>query len=156
MTESAQPSSVDSGAAAQPAAVAHARADKPERRWLAPLVCVALGASIVFLPLKWPCPVHAIAGVPCPTCGMTRSVRLILHGDLAGATAMHPLVWVVVPWLSLVFVLETIGYFKTGAWGGAKRMFPTSGTITLLIAALVFALWIARFAGAFGGPVPNT
>lgn len=124
-------------------------------RWVAPLVCVALGASIVFLPLKWPCPVHAIAGVPCPTCGMTRAVRLILHGDLAGANAMHPLVWVVVPWLSLVFVLETVGYLKTGAWGGAKRMFPRSGTITLAIAALVFVLWIARFMGAFGGPVPG-
>ena len=84
-------------------------------RWVAPLVCVALGASIVFLPMKWPCPVHVIAGVPCPTCGMTRATRLVLHGDLGAATAMHPLVWVVVPWLALLFVLETVGYLRNNA-----------------------------------------
>lgn len=29
-------------------------------------------------------------GVPCPNCGMTRSVLLSLHGDLASALAVNP------------------------------------------------------------------
>ena len=30
-------------------------------------------------------------GVPCPTCGSTRALALLLHGDVCGAFAMQPL-----------------------------------------------------------------
>ncbi len=36
------------------------------------------------------CSLKRYAGVPCPTCGMTRSVILTLHGDLGTAVRLNP------------------------------------------------------------------
>jgi hypothetical protein len=90
--------------------------------------------------------------VPCPTCGITRAVRLALHGDLAGATRLHPLMWLAVPVVMLFLSVELVGYARTGAWGASRRM-RFSSVLMVGTAALLFALWIARFAGMFGGPV---
>ena len=114
-----------------------------------------LGAAFAVLAIVavgWRCPVLLVAGVPCPTCGMTRAVRLALHGDLAGATHVHPLVWLAVPVVALFLGVELTGYARTGTWGASRRM-RFSNALMVGTAALLFALWIARFAGLFGGPV---
>jgi hypothetical protein len=38
------------------------------------------------------CPLHALTGVPCPTCGSTRAALALSHGDIAAALAFNPLV----------------------------------------------------------------
>jgi hypothetical protein len=77
-----------------------------------------------------------VLGIPCPTCGLTRAVRLALHGDLVGATRMHPLWFVLVPFVAY-----------------ALRRNP--GRIaSAAVLALLVTVWIARFCGAWGGPVP--
>ena len=35
------------------------------------------------------CPIRHLTGIPCPTCGMTRSFMAIAHGDLPQAVAYH-------------------------------------------------------------------
>jgi hypothetical protein len=49
-------------------------------------------ARVYFLghPLNWACSFHARFGLPCPTCGLTRSVILTLHGQVARAWRMAP------------------------------------------------------------------
>lgn len=37
------------------------------------------------------CGFRILTGMPCPSCGLTRSVTLTLHGDLRTALSMHPL-----------------------------------------------------------------
>jgi hypothetical protein len=37
------------------------------------------------------CPFKLITHLRCPLCGMTRATFHLLHGDLAGALAVHPL-----------------------------------------------------------------
>jgi len=113
---------------------------------------IAFVAVLAILAVGWRCPVLLVAGVPCPTCGMTRAVRLALHGDLAGATRLHPLMWIAVPVVTLFLGVEIVGYARTGAWGASRRM-RFSNALMIGTAALLFALWIARFAGMFGGPV---
>lgn len=48
------------------------------------------------------CTLKALTGIPCPTCGGTRAVELLVRLDLAGALAMNPLVTaavgLVIPW----------------------------------------------------------
>jgi hypothetical protein len=124
------------------------------RRWAAPSIYVAAAALVLFTPLKWPCPILTVFGVPCPACGMTRATRSALHGDFAHATAMHPLWWLVVPFVGAAFTIEMVGYLRTGRWGASARV-PRSGAILVAVCAIVFAVWIARFFGAFGGPVPT-
>ncbi len=112
----------------------------------------ALGAAATIVAVGWRCPVLLVAGVPCPTCGVTRALLLALHGDVAGATRMHPLMWLAVPVTLLFLGAELLGYARTRTWGGSRRI-PLSKVLMLGTAVLLFALWIARFAGYFGGPV---
>ena len=37
------------------------------------------------------CPFHSITGIPCLTCGMTRSFRHVVHGRFLEAFALNPL-----------------------------------------------------------------
>ena len=37
------------------------------------------------------CPLHALTGCPCPTCGATRCVRFALGGDFGAAFFINPL-----------------------------------------------------------------
>ena len=120
-----------------------------------PLVVAALGVLFISGALDriWMCPAKRLFGVPCPGCGMTRAVRLLLHGDVASATAMHPLVWLVVP-LGLAFaVLEVRAFRRAHVWGTTMEALPPKLALGGVVGALLL-LWIARFAGYFGGPVP--
>ncbi len=39
----------------------------------------------------WRCPIKLVTGLSCLGCGMTRSVLLVLSGDIQAAFRMHPL-----------------------------------------------------------------
>jgi len=51
--------------------------------WLAPAGVLDRGPVI--------CPFRRLTGLPCPTCGLTRSWRAALHGRLRESVALHPL-----------------------------------------------------------------
>jgi hypothetical protein len=64
-----------------------------------------LGVSLVSLCGVWmwlgplhlpapPCAFHHWTGLPCPTCGVTRCVREILHWDWLAAAGINPLAFV--------------------------------------------------------------
>jgi len=77
-----------------------------------PLALLA-GACI---PIAWVtggpqvCPFKLILGLPCPGCGMTRSVVTLLHGDLAASLYFHPL------GLPLVLFLAGLALIDSWAW----------------------------------------
>ena len=62
------------------------------------VVSFAAGAScFVWLAfgLPWPrCSFRQLTGLPCPTCGATRSALSLVHGDLAAAWHRNPLMFV--------------------------------------------------------------
>jgi hypothetical protein len=113
---------------------------------------VAVVAALAILWFGWRCPIELATGHPCPTCGITRATRLVLRGDFAGATRLHPLVWLAVPVVALFLSVELVGYVRTGTWGASRRM-KGGDALMLTTATLLFVLWLARFAGYFGGPV---
>ena len=116
------------------------------------VAAILVAVALVVIGVGWSCPIELVTGHPCPTCGITRATRLALHGDFAGATRMHPIVWLVVPVVSLLITAELVGYVRTGAWGASRRM-RGANALMIVTASLLFALWIARFLGFFGGPV---
>jgi len=80
----------------------------------------------------------------------------LAHGDLAGLLRFNPLA----PLMTLFVVLLSLqalgSVLTTGTFrrvGGGRVGLVVSRGI-LLVAALEVALWVARFAGLFGGPVP--
>jgi hypothetical protein len=121
---------------------------------------LALGIAAK-LPL---CPSAAVLGIPCPGCGLTRATLALLHGDLAAALRFHPLVFVLAPIYLGLLATVAIGYVRgapvwatVGAAPGQPRGLLFSKTVTRLVwvlVVLVFAVWILRFFGWFGGPVP--
>lgn len=50
------------------------------------------------------CLMHRLTGLPCPGCGLTRSITSIGHGELSQAAAYHPfglVIWVLLVSLTL-------------------------------------------------------
>jgi hypothetical protein len=51
------------------------------------------------------CPLRALTGIPCPMCGMTRSVTAAVHGDIGHSLSLTPFgIAAVVLALVLLFV----------------------------------------------------
>jgi len=117
------------------------------------LFAAGLAVFILFSPVPWPCPLRLTTGLPCPTCGMTRATRFALHGDFAAATRMHPLWFIVLPALAGIVIAEVVAFVRVGRWGVALENAWTRRIGGAVLAALI-VVWIARFCGAFGGPVP--
>jgi hypothetical protein len=65
-----------------------------------------LAASFLLPPLRpLPfdlCPLHRMIGIPCLTCGLTRSVCLFAHGDWSASLRMHPAGWLAFVALAVV------------------------------------------------------
>lgn len=92
------------------------------------------------------CPVRRATGRPCPGCGGTRSLVHLVHGDLRGAAAAHPLG----PVLGLLLL----------AWGAGGRrtadtpLDPGRWRMRPAVAAglLLWAVWaVSRAASAAAG-----
>jgi hypothetical protein len=101
------------------------------------------------------CAIATLFHVPCPGCGMTRALRLLVEGHAAASLRMHPLALPVLAAgslliLSTVWTALTIGmpfYIHQSRFGRAGIAFA------VVVYALATALWVARWFGHFGGPV---
>jgi hypothetical protein len=54
------------------------------------------------------CALRNLTGIPCPTCGMTRSFCHIARGDLPAAARLQPLGLVVFPMFAVLLVRSTV------------------------------------------------
>ena len=78
-----------------------------------------------------------------------------MGGHFGDATRMHPLWFVVLPIVAGLVAIELAAYVRSGAWGTTARVTQRRDVRLLMHVTLaaVMLLWIARFLGAFGGPV---
>jgi hypothetical protein len=125
------------------------------RRALIAVALVASACGVVLTDTPF-CPLALFAGIPCPGCGLTRATFALLHGDLRGALGFHPLVLVLSPLFAAAMLKVLVDYVRgseltpTPAWW-------TGRAVTWLATALLVAVvgvWLLRFAGWLGGPVP--
>src|SRR5512135_720360 len=68
------------------------------------------------------CAFKGLSGIPCPTCGSTRSLVHLSHGDIASALAMNAVVALVIVFavffffyslITLIFDIRRIGFALT-------------------------------------------
>jgi hypothetical protein len=132
--------------------------ERPARLALLTAAAAAFGVAVwLDFPL---CPLAAGLGIPCPGCGLTRATLALLVGDVPGALRLHPLVWLLTP----LFV----GFVGLSLWElvrDPRKPLPKPriqwngrgvGAVALALLLLSCGVWLARFAGYFGGPVPVT
>ncbi|HEX3597754.1 MAG TPA: DUF2752 domain-containing protein [Polyangiaceae bacterium] len=102
-------------------------------------------AAVLRVPL---CPFALAFGIPCPGCGLCRATGFLLIGHVRAALAVHPLVLVALPGAVALALHAT-----SPRPPPARREVAMTALSAVLLVALL-AVWLARFAGAFGGPVP--
>lgn len=78
---------------------------------LAIVFAVLLHAGLVILGLpSWSCPIREYLRLPCPGCGISRSITALLHGDLETSLTIHafgPFVLLAIGVLGIVNVLPS-------------------------------------------------
>jgi len=127
------------------------------RRWRAFIVAsvwalVALGVAAV----DKPCSVAMVLHRPCPGCGLTRATMFLLHGDWRASLAMHPLAVPIIASWAAIAVATIVATYQTGVpWQFHHRKLGKLAVIaTGVTYVALFALWVMRERGFFGGPVP--
>jgi hypothetical protein len=118
---------------------------------------VAFGVTLLALGVLhfelWRCPVAELLRVPCPGCGMTRAALALISGDVAGALRWQPLSPVIVPLAAAFAAHEMLAFVRFGRARPERPLGPWSRRALATLVALLIGVWIARFFGAFGGPV---
>src|SRR6476660_9684854 len=89
-----------------------AGSDEPnyELIWLS-VSMVSLGGAIIWFAfgLPWPrCAFHDLTGLPCLTCGMTRSAIQFFHGNFLAALRWNPLIFAGLCFISVFNVYAAI------------------------------------------------
>jgi hypothetical protein len=102
-------------------------------------------------PIEWVCALRSQLGLPCPTCGLTRSIVMSLHGELGMAWRMAPVGPVAVFGMiafavAMLFLawLQGAGSFK---WEAQIRAGIRRGA--MIYAAGVAVIWLGGWAIAF-------
>jgi len=125
------------------------------RRW--PLerahhVNVALSSAVVLLALGGfggegvpfgRCLSLRLLHVPCPFCGIMRSVGLAARLDFAGAWALHPAGILVAAVLALQIVVRPIAV-RFARRLPMRRVLAVEATVNTVVVASCFAAWLLR------------
>lgn len=119
-----------------------------ETLWASVAAALAVMFVLWVALVEWPpmvCPMRAVSGLPCPTCGATRALFAFTGGDVAVALRMNPLVGT-----GLVLALPYVAYAATVAALGLPRLrvrvdargarFARVATVTLLLANWAFLI----------------
>jgi hypothetical protein len=123
----------------------------------AAIVAAAWALSLLPVALGWQrCALATICHLPCPGCGMTRAIKLLAAGKAGASLRLHPLA-VPVLFAGVLLVVSTV--WATLSTGSPMRLHRSrlgqaaiGAAVVVYVAAL--ALWVLRFFGCFGGPVP--
>ncbi len=106
-------------------------------------------AALVALGIPF-CPVRLAFHQPCPGCGLTRAAFALARGDVATATALNPLAVVVVPITVALLVFASASYLFDGQ---TRLKHPVPTWVSAISLVALHVVWVARWFGAFGGPV---
>lgn len=111
---------------------------------------LAAGATWFGLRLPWPnCAFHALTGLPCVTCGATRSTIQFLHGHFHAALVFNPLVFAGL-WTIALFNIYVIAVLATRA--PRLRMTDLKPTETRILRATVIVLLALNWAYLLAHP----
>lgn len=116
-----------------------------------------LGAvSYLLAAAQVPCGFARMFHLPCPGCGSTRAMLALASGDLHGLVRYNPLA----PFMTLLIVALALQALASVLATGTFRRVGDGAVGTLVsrgvmvVGVLEVIVWVARFSGFLGGPVP--
>jgi hypothetical protein len=125
-----------------------ARETDHELIWLAvSLASIAGGVAWLALSLPWPrCPFFSVTGLPCLTCGGTRSAIAFLHRDFLSALRWNPLVFaafcglIVFDLYALIVIAGRTPRLRVVEWTVAEKKMVRIAVISLLALNWIYLL----------------
>lgn len=88
------------------------------------------------------CLIKHVTGIPCPSCGSTRSVQALLHGDVANALWLNPLG--IVLFVLLILLPLWMAFDKISGRRSLAAAYDTmENVLRKPLPAVIFALLIA-------------
>lgn len=129
------------------------------RRRLVRAAGVVLGlVAVAFLlgSAHVPCGFARMFHTPCPGCGSTRAMLALLGGDLHSLVRYNPLAPFMTALVVVLAVQAVVSVLATGTFRdvGHGRVGLVVSRGMVIVATLEVLVWLARFGGFLGGPVP--
>jgi len=110
-------------------------------------VAGAVGVQIALVSLSlpgWECPFFRVTGIPCPGCGLTRAVILLLKGDLQASLRFHAFAPIVLlTAVALVLVLLLPRSITQPAISKMEMLEQQTGFTVIILFGLIL-YWLAR------------
>ena len=118
------------------------------QRLTALLLWLTIAAAAIFLFVFEPgksafspiCPFRALTGFTCPGCGTTRGLHQLLHGNLAAAFQLNPLLILSLPFL----VYALVRYTNTALRGQPIRKNTLQAKYIWALFGIVLFFWVIR------------
>lgn len=87
------------------------------------LLCGLLYAALYRAGVRIACPIHALTGLYCPSCGVSRMCMHLLAGEWRAAFSCNPALFCLLPALALLLARTEVCYWRTGrrALGRAQQ-----------------------------------
>jgi len=122
---------------------------------LAACSCILLGAFVLApsayggfsiavgkITLPETCIFKNLFGLPCPGCGMTRSITSAVHGDISGSFSHHRLGLLTVIFILSQFLVSLGVVFISGLRGRLQKIGQFLNKGIIVLGALFFFNWI--------------
>ena len=87
-----------------------------------------------------PCPFRALTGLNCPSCGTTRCLHQLLHGNVSAGFKLNPLFVVALPFL----IWALLAYTNSAIAGGPPRPANVKPRYVWSLVGLIISFWIFR------------
>jgi hypothetical protein len=116
-------------------------------RKFAMVIAGTVGVQIALVSLSlpgWECPFFRVTGIPCPGCGLTRAVILLLKGDLQASLRFHAFAPIVLlSAVALVLVLLLPRSITQPAISKMEMLEQQTGLTVIILVGLIL-YWLAR------------
>jgi hypothetical protein len=116
-------------------------------RWLSLILlavfCLQAGLATAGL-TGWQCPVRAVFGIPCPGCGLSTALGLLLRGKWRESFTTHAFAPVFLLGAFLLLIVALLpGRLRQEAGTRIERIEVRSGIVAILLVGLI-VYWLAR------------
>lgn len=104
------------------------------------VVGLQFGLTAMGLP-GWPCPFKAVFGIPCPGCGLSTAVGLLLHGQWHAAMTTHAFAPVFLAGTLLILGISILPETLRSRAIQSISIIERRSGVTLLIMIALFFYW---------------